>query len=70
MAPSTPIAFIERATWPNERVVTATLDTAVAVRDDREIEPPAVIVIGEVAARDDAVMAFLRSRRVLEGQDV
>jgi uroporphyrin-III C-methyltransferase len=68
MAPSTPIAFVERATWPNERVVTATLDTAVAERDDREIEPPAVIVIGEVAARDDAVMAFLRSRRVLEGQ--
>ncbi|WP_411968670.1 uroporphyrinogen-III C-methyltransferase [Haloferax sp. YSSS75] len=56
----TPVALIERATWPEMRVATGTLDTIVDVRDEADIEPPAITVIGEVAATRDHVKEFLR----------
>ncbi|KAB1197639.1 MULTISPECIES: uroporphyrinogen-III C-methyltransferase [Haloferax] len=59
MAGDTPVALIERATWPEMRVATGTLDTIVDVRDEADIEPPAITVIGEVAATRDRVQAFL-----------
>ena len=55
----TPVALIERATWPEMRVATGTLDTIVDVRDEADIEPPAITVIGDVAATRDRVKAFL-----------
>jgi len=57
----TPVALVERATWPDMRVATGTLDTIVKVRDETEIEPPAITVIGEVAATRDRVVAFLEN---------
>lgn len=48
MAEETPVALIERATRPGQRIVTGTLETIVEVRDDSGIEPPAVTVIGSV----------------------
>ncbi|MDY6819063.1 MAG: uroporphyrinogen-III C-methyltransferase [Halobacteriales archaeon] len=48
MAPETPVALIERATWPDMQIATGTLETIVSVRDEVGIEPPAVTVIGEV----------------------
>ncbi|KTG29277.1 uroporphyrinogen-III C-methyltransferase [Haloferax profundi] len=56
----TPVALIERATWPEMRVATGTLDTIVEARDEADIEPPAITVIGEVAATRDRVKSFLR----------
>lgn len=47
--PETPVALVERGTWPDGRIVGGTLDTIVSVRDDEGIEPPAVTVIGGVA---------------------
>jgi uroporphyrin-III C-methyltransferase len=61
MAPDTPVAMVERATWPDQRVVTGTLDTIVEARDREGVEPPAVTVIGEVAATRERVRAFLRT---------
>jgi uroporphyrin-III C-methyltransferase len=58
----TPVALVERATRPEMRVATGTLDTIVDVRDEAGIEPPAVAVIGEVAATRARVAAFLRNR--------
>ncbi|ELZ95207.1 uroporphyrin-III C-methyltransferase [Haloferax mucosum ATCC BAA-1512] len=55
----TPVALIERATWPDMRVATGTLDTIVDVRDEADIEPPAITVVGDVAATRDRVKAFL-----------
>ena len=46
MDPETPVALIERATWPDMSVATGTLDDIVAVRDAAGIEPPAITVIG------------------------
>jgi len=60
MDPDTPVAMVERATWPDQRVVTGTLETIVDARDREGIEPPAITVIGEVAATRERVRAFLR----------
>ena len=62
MAPETPVALIERATWPEMRVASGTLETIVDVRDREGIEPPAITVIGEVAATRARVVEFLRNR--------
>jgi uroporphyrin-III C-methyltransferase len=61
MDPETPVALVERATWPGQRVATGTLETIVDVRDREEIEPPAIAVIGDVAATRDRIAAFLRN---------
>ena len=62
MDPSTPVALVERATWPEMRVATGTLDDIVEVRDAEGIEPPAITVIGAVAATRERVLEFLRNR--------
>lgn len=62
MAPETPIALIERGTWPDQQVATGTLATAVETRDEAGIEPPAVTVIGDVVAERERVLDALRSR--------
>jgi len=59
MAPETPVALIERATWPDQRVATGTLETIVDVRDSEGIEPPAITVIGEVAGERERVVDLL-----------
>jgi uroporphyrin-III C-methyltransferase len=59
--PETPVALVERATWPGMSVATGTLDTIVDVRDEAGIEPPAITVIGEVASTRDRVVDFLQS---------
>ena len=61
MNPETPVALVERATWPGQRVATGTLEDIVEVRDREEIEPPAITVIGDVAATRARVAAFLRN---------
>ena len=59
LAGETPVALIERATWPDQRVATGTLETIVDVRDEAGIEPPAITVIGDVAATRERVIDFL-----------
>jgi uroporphyrin-III C-methyltransferase len=66
MDPETPVALVERATWPDMSVATGTLDDIVAVRDAAGIEPPAITVIGEVAATRERVVEFLRGRGVTD----
>lgn len=61
MDPETSVALVEEGTWPDQRVVVGTLDTIVGVRDEAGIEPPAVTVIGPVAATREKVRAFLDS---------
>ncbi|WP_267641222.1 uroporphyrinogen-III C-methyltransferase [Haloarchaeobius amylolyticus] len=59
MDPETPVALVERATWPDMQVATGTLDTIVEVRDSEGIEPPAITVIGDVAGTREEVLSFL-----------
>lgn len=50
-APSTPAAVVSHATRPDQRVVIGTLaDIGARVRD-ASLEPPALIIVGEVVAR-------------------
>jgi len=62
MAGDTPAALVERGTWPETRVATGDLDSIVAVRDEAGIEPPAVTVIGPVAAERERLLGALRGR--------
>ncbi|MFB6250242.1 MAG: uroporphyrinogen-III C-methyltransferase [Halobellus sp.] len=68
--PDTPVALVERATWPGMRVATGTLETIVDVRDAEGIEPPAITVIGDVAATRERVLEFLRNQpKTTEGDE-
>ena len=44
----TPVAVIEQATWPQQRVVTGGLAEIATLAEGAGIRPPAVIVVGEV----------------------
>jgi uroporphyrinogen III methyltransferase / synthase len=63
-----PAAAIERGTWPRQRTVVATLGTIAATVEREAIKAPALIVIGDVAARREAI-AWLE-RRPLHGRTV
>lgn len=59
MDPETPVAMVKRATWPDQQVVTATLDSIVDAATDAGVEPPAVTVIGDVAGTRETALEFL-----------
>jgi uroporphyrinogen III methyltransferase/synthase len=66
--PEEPAAAVERGTMAGQRTVTATLGTIAGEVERAGIGAPAVIVVGEVVARRDAV-AWLE-RRPLHGRKV
>ncbi|MBS1678623.1 MAG: uroporphyrinogen-III C-methyltransferase [Actinobacteria bacterium] len=63
-----PAAAIERGTWAGQRTVTATLGTIASTVEREDIGAPALIVVGAVAARREA-LAWLE-RRPLHGRTV
>ena len=68
MADETPVALVERATRPDQRVATGTLADIVDVRDREDISPPAITVVGEVAATRETLGAFLRNGSPTEAE--
>ncbi|MBS1862675.1 MAG: uroporphyrinogen-III C-methyltransferase [Actinobacteria bacterium] len=66
--PEEPAAAVERGTWPGQRTVGATLATLAAAVEREAVKAPALIVIGDVAARREA-LAWLE-RRPLHGRTV
>jgi len=48
-APATPVAIMHAVTWPDERLVTGSLEEAAGGR--LAAAPPSIVVIGEVVAR-------------------
>jgi uroporphyrin-III C-methyltransferase len=66
MDPATPVALVERATRDGQQVATGTLETIVEARDTAGIEPPALTVIGDVAATRERVVDFLTTTEVSE----
>ncbi|WP_246045679.1 uroporphyrinogen-III C-methyltransferase [Halorussus ruber] len=44
----TPVAMVQKATWGDERTVSATLATIEDAKEEAGIEPPAVTVVGDV----------------------
>lgn len=45
-----PVALLERATWPDERVLQSTLEQLPAVAAAAQLKSPTLLVVGEVAA--------------------
>ena len=45
-----PAALIERATWPDQRVLTTTVGGMVALAQGAELKSPTLLVVGDVAA--------------------
>ena len=56
-----PAAAIERGTWPGQRTVAATLGTLAEAVAREQVRAPALIVVGAVAARREA-LAWLERR--------
>ena len=48
--PTTPVAIVERGSTSHQRVTRGELDAIVRISRETDVKPPAVIVIGEVAA--------------------
>lgn len=55
-----PAAMVEKATWETEQIITGTLGTIVSQRDNMDISPPAITVIGEVAKVRENVIQFMK----------
>jgi uroporphyrin-III C-methyltransferase len=53
----TPAAVIASATTPAQRIVIATLQTLAATVSEQNIEPPAIVVIGEIVRLRDKLLA-------------
>ncbi|MGL4568897.1 MAG: uroporphyrinogen-III C-methyltransferase, partial [Fusobacteriaceae bacterium] len=53
---NTPVAVIEKGTTPFQRVTEGTLETIVKIAEARKIEPPAIIVVGDVVKFRDEFM--------------
>lgn len=47
-SPDTPVAIVRRASWPDQETFQCTLNTVAELIEQRQLRPPAVIVIGEV----------------------
>ena len=54
-----PVAVIERATLPEQRILRGTLETIAAIVSAAKVTPPALLIVGEVAAfaSADALLA-------------
>jgi uroporphyrinogen III methyltransferase / synthase len=66
--PAEPAAAVERGTLPGQRTVTATLAELPAAIAEGGLRPPAILLVGSVAARRDTI-AWLE-RRPLHGRRV
>ncbi len=65
---STPVAVIEWGTYGRQRTVLATLESIVARCAAADVQPPAVVVVGEVAQLHEAIPWF--ERRPLFGKRI
>ena len=75
VSPETPVAMVERATLPEEEVVTATIEDIVETARAEGIEPPALTVVGEVVRVRETLEASLGGaagslwQRAVTGED-
>ncbi len=53
LSPTTPVALVEQGTTPQQRVFTATLGTLLDVIADEDIQPPTLIIVGDVVTLHD-----------------
>jgi uroporphyrinogen III methyltransferase/synthase len=56
----TPVALVANATFPTQRVVRSSLDRIVETCSREQIEPPALIIVGEAAQGEAGLNWFMR----------
>jgi uroporphyrin-III C-methyltransferase len=61
LAADTPAAVIASATTPRERILVATVDKLAATVREQKLEPPAIVVIGEIVKMRDRLLGESRS---------
>jgi uroporphyrinogen III methyltransferase/synthase len=64
LAPSTPAAVVQSATTDEHRRILGTLGTIAALAARAQVEAPAMVIIGEVAAFSDRLAWFESSRQL------
>jgi uroporphyrin-III C-methyltransferase/precorrin-2 dehydrogenase/sirohydrochlorin ferrochelatase len=63
LPPVMPAAIVQHGTTPRQRVVSATLATLAACAEAAALEPPTLIIVGEVVRLQDALAWFTPSER-------
>jgi uroporphyrin-III C-methyltransferase len=63
LAANTPAAAIERATWPNQRVIRASVARIAGEASRMELDSPAILVIGQAVALSDAVVTTIATEQ-------
>ena len=58
LTPATPIAIIQQGTTPNQKVLIATLETMPVICDESNIQPPTLIIVGEVVTLHNKLAWF------------
>ncbi len=58
--PNTPVAIVEKATTDKQRVIVGKLSNIVEIAKKENVEPPAVIVIGDVVSIREKTHKFLK----------
>ena len=57
LAPATPAAVIAAATTPDERILVSTLARVAADAREQALQPPAIVVVGDIVAVRDRLLA-------------
>ncbi len=65
--PETPVAVVERASWPTERIVRGTLSDIASKVKEAAITRTALIYVGAALAHDDAAESKLYDRKFKHG---
>lgn len=66
----TPVAMIERATWSDETVLSATADTIVSHAEDAGISAPALTVVGDVVGVRGEILDYIQRDGIVDAQSV
>jgi uroporphyrinogen III methyltransferase / synthase len=68
-SPDEPAAAVERGTWPQQRTIVGRLDGLAGLVAEAGLGPPAILLVGRVAARSEAIDWFgsrpLSGRRIV-----
>lgn len=67
-SPETPLVVVHRATWPEQKVIEATLSTVVETVKVNNVLPPSLVIVGEVVKARSRLGWFDRSP--LKGKQV
>ncbi|MFV2066596.1 MAG: uroporphyrinogen-III C-methyltransferase, partial [Pirellulales bacterium] len=57
-SPSTPVAIVRRVSWPDQQVFRCSLEEVAEVLGRHHVRPPALMIVGDVAAAEETVDWF------------